>query len=371
MNEKQIREKQITKTSVIGIVANVFLVIFKAAAGFISGSIAIVLDAVNNLTDAVSSIVTIIGVKLAKRKPDEDHPYGHGRVEYFSAIIISGIIIATGITSFVESVKKIINPEPPTYTAVTLIIIVVAIFTKFFLGRFVKEQGEKYNSEALIASGADASFDSIISVATLVCAGIMLLFKINLDGIVGVVIAALIVKAGIEMLGESVSSVLGSRPDSELTIGIKSLIKTIPGVRGAYDLIINDYGPNFAIGSVHVEVDDNMTAKELHHLTKRIQLAVQKEYNMFLTVGFYAHNTADDKYHQMEEEVRAMVTSHEGAVGMHAFFVDDELGLISFDVTVDFKLRDHAEFTHDITSHITEMYPGYRVAINLDANYSD
>ena len=371
MSEKAIREKQITRTSVIGIIANVFLVIFKAAVGLLSGSIAIVLDAVNNLTDAVSSVVTIVGVKLAKRKPTDSHPFGYGRIEYFSAILVSCIILATGVTSFVESVKKILHPESPDYGVVTLIIIVVAIVVKFLLGRYVKAQGEKYNSEALAASGADASFDSLISVATLVCALIMMIFGLNLDGLVGAVIACFIVKAGVEMLLESVGSVMGARPDSELTAGIKALVKTIPGVHGAYDLILNDYGPSFAIGSIHVEVDDTMTAKELHRLTNRVQMAVLKEYSVFLTVGFYAHNTTDAEKEAMEETIRAFILTNEGCIGMHAFYTDDELMLMSFDITIDFKVTDRAALIESVKQGINAVYSGYEITVNLDANYSD
>ena len=370
MSERLEREKQITKTSVIGIIANVFLVIFKAAVGLISGSVSIILDAINNLTDAISSIVTIVGVKLAKRKPNDKYPFGYGRIEYFSAIIVSCIIIATGVTSLVESVKKIIDPVAPEYSAVTIIIIVVAIATKFLLGRYVKGQGQKYNSEALVASGADASFDSLISVATLICAVVMLLFRLNIDGIVGAIISCFICKAGIEMLLESVGSVMGARPDSELVTGIKGLVKSIPGVHGAYDLVLNDYGPAFAIGSIHVEVDDTMTAKELHKLTKHIQSAVLSEYSVFLTVGFYAHNTTDAVKETMENEIRSLVSNHEGAIGMHAFYTDDELMLMSFDVTIDFKVRDRAALISSITDEIENKYPGYTVSINLDANYS-
>ena len=371
MNEKQLREKQITRTSVIGIIVNVCLVAFKATVGLISGSIAIVLDAVNNLTDAVSSVVTIAGVKLAQRKPDDEHPFGHGRLEYFSAIIVACIIVATGVTSLIESVKKILAPEAPEYSVITLVIIVVAIAAKFLLGRFVKAQGEKYNSEALIASGADASFDSIISAATLICALVFILFRFNLDGIVGAVIACFIIKAGAEMFIESVGSVMGARPDSELTLGIKNLVKSIPGVHGAYDLVLNDYGPSFAIGSIHVEVDDTLSAKDLHKLTKNIQLAVRQQYSVILTVGFYAHNTTDPVKEAMEDEVRAIVLSHEGAIGMHAFYADDEMQLISFDITVDFKARDRGAMTQDVINAIKARYPGYKISINLDANYSD
>ncbi len=365
--DAQIREKQITKTSIIGITANVFLVIFKAVVGLISGSIAIVLDAVNNLTDAISSVITIVGIKLAKRRPDETHPYGHGRVEYFSAVIISGIILAAGITSLVESVKKIIDPEKPEYTIGTLIVIVVAIAVKLLLGRYVKAQGKKYNSEALVASGADAGFDAIISLVTLLGAVITMLFDITVDGFLGAAISVFIIKAGIEMLMESIGSIMGARPDAEVTKEIKSMVNSIEGVKGAFDLVLHDYGPDSAMGSVHVELDADLTAEEIHKITKRIQLAVEEKFHVFLAVGLYA---VDQKHAEDRKQIRDVALQHEGALNVHGVFIDDELKYVSFDVMTDFRV-DREALREDLTGHLNEMYPGYEVSIKFDTNYSD
>ena len=361
------REKQITKTSVIGIIANLFLSGFKALVGILSGSIAVILDAVNNLTDALSSVITIAGIKLAKRKPDEDHPYGHGRIEYFSAILIAGIILAAGISSLVESVKKIIHPEMPDYSINTIIVIAAAVVVKFFLGRFVKAQGEKYNSDALVASGSDASFDAIISLATLVGAGITMLFHITLDGFIGAAISCFIIKAGVEMLMESVGSVIGARPDSETTKAIKAAVASVEGVQGAYDLVLHDYGPDSALGSVHIEVDADLTAEEIHRITKRVQLAVNEKFHIFLTVGLYAV----DKAHKEERKaIRDVALSHEGAIGVHGVFIDDDIKYVSFDVMTDFRVnRD--ELRNDLEKHILKIHPGYTIDINFDTNYSD
>ena len=172
------RSSQIIKTSIIGIVTNVLLAAFKAAVGIIASSVAIVMDAVNNLSDALSSVITIVGTKLSQRPADRKHPFGFGRIEYFSAIIIAVIVLSAGITSLIESVKKIFNPVTPSYTTTTLIVIIVAIVVKLLLGRFVKGKGEQLKSDALIASGSDALFDAIITLATLVSAGIMLLWNV-------------------------------------------------------------------------------------------------------------------------------------------------------------------------------------------------
>ena len=197
------RNSQIIRTSWIGIVANVFLAGFKAAVGLLANSVAIVMDAVNNLSDALSSVITIVGTKLSQRPADRKHPFGHGRIEYFSAIIIAVIVLSAGVTSLLESAKKILNPTQPEYTHTTLIVIAVAIIVKLVLGRYVKNKGVQLNSDALIASGSDALFDAIITLTTLVSAGVMLLWGISLDGILGVLISIVIIKAGIEMLSLS------------------------------------------------------------------------------------------------------------------------------------------------------------------------
>lgn len=369
--DAKIREKAITRTSILGIGANVFLASFKAGAGLIAGSIAIVLDAVNNLTDAMSSIITIAGIKLAKKKPDEKHPYGYGRIEYFSTILISLLILFAGGTSLIESVKKILAPEVPDYSVVTIVVIVASVIIKLLLGRYVKSQGEKYNSDALVASGADASFDAIISVSTLVGAIITLIFKISVDGILGAIISCFILKAGAEMFMEAVGHVLGNRPDSEVTKAIKASVREVPGVLGAYDLVVHNYGPDHAIGSVHVEVEDDITAAEFHDITVHIQRKIEQEFKVFLTVGIYAIDIKDKVKVEMRERIIEFCTSHEGVINAHGIYIDQESKYISFDIMCDFSISDKKAFLDKIIKGITDMYEGYTVAPSMDTNYSD
>ncbi len=368
MNEINIREKQITRTSVIGIGANLLLAGFKALVGLAAGSIAIVLDAVNNLTDALSSVITILGVKLAKRRPDEKHPFGYGRVEYFSAVVIAAIVLSAGATSLIESVKKILSPAAPDYSVLTLVTVAAAVAVKLVLGRYVKAQGEKYNSDALIASGSDASFDAIISASTLVGALITMLFGISLDGIIGAVISLFILKAGFEMLLDSVSDIMGSRPDSEITQEIKACVREVPGVLGAYDLVLHNYGPDSAIGSIHVEVPADTDAAALHRLTKAIQSAVLEKFRVFLTVGIYAVDTA----RQAEQErINSIAVKYPGALGTHGVYIDDATKNMSFDVLTDFTVRDKKALCDAIRAELAPFYPGYTIAINCDTNYTD
>ena len=210
------REKIIVRTSIIGIVANIFLAAFKAVIGLMSNSIAIVLDAVNNISDAGSSLITIIGTKLAGREPDKKHPFGYGRIEYLSAMVISVIVLYAGVTSLVESVKKIITPETPEYTATSLVIVGIAVLVKIVLGRYVKSVGLKVNSDSLVNSGEDATLDSVISASTLVAAAVFLIAGISLEAWLGAVISLVIVKSGIEMLKDTVSRLLGERNDPAL-----------------------------------------------------------------------------------------------------------------------------------------------------------
>lgn len=369
--DNMVREKAITRTSIIGICTNVFLAAFKAGAGLVAGSISIVLDAVNNLTDVLSSVITILGIKLAKKKPDENHPYGYGRIEYFSTILIALIVFAAGVASLVESVKKIISPSMPEYSLVTVIIIITSVITKLILGRFVKGQGEKYASDALVASGSDASFDAIISASTLVGAVITYFLQYSVDGIIGAIISAFIVKAGFEMMTEALSHVIGKRPESAITGEIKQTVNAIPGVLGTYDLILHNYGPDSAIGSLHVEVDGKMTATELHALTQKVQRAVLEKFHIFVTVGIYAVDQENEEKTSMREKIGEISKSHEGVLNCHGIFIDLGEKRLSFDVTMDFSIQDKLKMSETIKKEVETAYPGYLVNVNCDTNYSE
>ena len=368
---EQNRDKVIIRTSIIGILTNVLLAAFKAAIGIISNSIAVTLDAVNNLSDALSSIITIIGTKLAGKLPDRKHPLGYGRIEYLSAMIVSGIVLYAGITSAVESVKKIIHPEKPDYSIVSLVIIAVAVLVKIVLGRYVKAKGEQVNSGSLVASGSDAMFDAILSASVLVSAIIYKLSGLSLEAYVGVVIAAFIIKAGIEMMIETLNELLGSRADQEKTDRIKQLLTEDPEVRGAYDLIIYNYGPDKDLASVHLELPDTMTAREIDKLTRRLERKVYKETGVILAaVGLYSYNTGSDKAAEIQKDVHDRVMAHDWAVQVHGFYVDVEAKEMTFDVVLSFDIKPR-EGLQIIYKEISEAYPDYRIHIAPDVDVSD
>ena len=369
--KEQSRDKVIIRTSIIGILTNVFLASFKAVIGLISNSIAVTLDAVNNLSDALSSIITIVGTKLAGKLPDKKHPLGHGRIEYLSAMIVSGIVLYAGITSTVESVKKIIHPEKPDYSVISLVFIAVAVIVKIILGRYVKIKGEQVNSGSLIASGADAMFDAILSASVLASAIIFMLSGFSLEAYVGLIISGFIIKAGIEMMIETINDILGVRVDKEKTDKIKNLLTEEPYVRGAYDLIMYNYGPDKYFASVHLELPDTMTAREIDKLTRKLEKKVYKETGVVLAgVGLYSYNTGNDEASEIQKDVRERVMSHDWAIQLHGFYIEVERKEITFDVVMSFDIKPH-EGIKVIYDELKEAYPEYNIQIRPDVDVSD
>lgn len=366
------REKIIVRTSVIGIIANVFLALFKAVIGVLTHSIAIVLDAVNNISDAGSSLITIVGTKLASREPDKKHPFGYGRIEYLSAMVISVIILYAGITSFVESVKKIISPTTPDYSVVSLIIVGVAVVVKIVLGRYVKSIGVKVNSDSLINSGEDATLDSIISASTLVAALIFMIFGLSLESWLGALISIVIIKSGLEMLKDTISQILGERSDPELARNIKNTVTEFEGVQGAYDLVLNNYGPDAWNGSIHIEVPDTFSADKLDRLIREIQIAVYNKYRVILTaVGVYSVNTKDEKIAAIEKKVRSIVSSHEHVLQMHGFYLNEETSEMRFDVVISFNAANRRDTYMNIIKDVQNSFPDYKLQVALDTDFSE
>ena len=372
MERTKNRNVVIVRTSIIGILANVFLAAFKAVVGITANSIAIVMDAVNNLSDAASSVITIVGTKLAGKEPDRKHPFGYGRIEYLSAMVISLLVLYAGITAFVESVKKIISPDTPDYSAVTLIIVAVAVVVKILLGRYVKSVGEKVNSDSLVNSGEDATLDSVISASTLLAAGIYMVFHISLEAWLGAVIAAVIIKSGIEMLRDTLSKILGERADAQLAQDIKSTVTSYPEISGAYDLVLHNYGPDSYNGSVHIEVPDTLSADDLDKLIRKVTVDVIQKHNVILTaIGVYSINTKDAEAIETRENVRKIVTSNPYVIQMHGFYLDKLEKTIRFDIVVSFDAEDRRQVYQEVCEKVQREYPDYTLQIAMDTDFSE
>ena len=366
-NRKE-REKTIKRTSFIGIAANVLLAAFKALAGYLSGSIAVALDALNSLSDAASSVVTIVGAGIAGRRPDREHPLGHGRAEYVASMTVATIILYAGITAGVEAVKKIINPVEPEYGTVTFVIMSVAVAVKIVLGIYVGRKGRSVDSSALRNSGKDALFDAVISASVLASAVVFLLSGLSLEPYVGLLISAFIVKSGIEMLSESFSDIIGRRADRELSGEIRRIICEEPQVFGAYDLIINDYGPGKLYAAVHVELPDYLTVDEVDKLTRKLQNAVYRATGVILvSVGVYSQNTKNDSFAELRKNVIGIIMSHEWALEVHGFYADSEEKIIRADVVLSFDVEPK-EALKILSEELSGVCDGYALLLTPDVD---
>lgn len=364
------RNAVIVRTSITGIAANIFLAAFKAAVGLLSHSIAVTLDAVNNISDAGSSLITIIGTKLAGKQPDKKHPWGHGRIEYLSAMFIAMIITYAGATSLIESVKKIISPATPEYKTASLIIIAVAVVVKIVLGRYVKKKGEEVRSESLVNSGTDAMMDAVISASTLAAAVIFIFTGLSLEAWLGAVISLLIIKSGVEMLRDTISELLGQRISPETAAEVRSCLMSYPEVRGVYDLIFHDYGPDRINCSAHVEIPDTMTADEIAVLQRQAAIKLYMEKNIVLTaLGVYTESS-DEETKAVRDEVQRLVLSIEHIIQVHGFYLDKEMKCMQFDIIVDFDAPDRNAVYEKAVAAVQEKYPDYRLLAALDTDFS-
>ncbi len=366
------RTREIIRTSIIGIVANVLLSAFKAVIGIISGSVSITLDAVNNISDAMSSLITIIGAKLSAKEPDKKHPYGYGRIEYLSTMAIGVIIAYAGVTSLIESIQKIIKPSDPDYSFFSLIIVGAAIFVKIFLGLYTKASGKKLDSESLVASGKDALNDAIISTSTLIVAIIFVLTRLNLEAFVGLVIALMILKTGYDTLEQTISELLGERIPTTLSKAVKNSIKSFPEVNGVYDLIIHDYGKDRLVGSAHIEVEETLTAACLDGLERNIAEKVYKDTGVTIAgVSVYSTNNSNADALESKAKIKALLPDYPGIMQMHGFYKNSTKKVISFDIVVDFDAKNKSTIRDELLKEVSALFPEYDINITIDYDYSD
>lgn len=363
------REREIVRASVYGIAGNLLLVAFKLAVGFVSHSIAIILDGVNNATDALSSIVTIVGTKLAGRRPDRRHPFGYGRVEYLTSVVIAVIILVAGVVSLRESVVKIIHPGTPSYSVVTIAVIVVAILAKIAIGIMFKRFGDKTQCEALIASGVDSNYDAVLSAGTLVVAAAQNLWGLNIDGIVGLIISLVVCKAGIEVLRDALGPIIGLPEDKKLVNAIAMYVNGFPGVRGTYDIVLDNFGPNEVLGGLHIEVDDAMDARQIHELTRKITEGLAEKFRIRAIVGIYAANR-QGQFADMRADLQKIVVEEPAIGQVHGFYVDTADATVYFDMVVDFS-ADGEAVRDEVVKALAARYPDYSFDVVIDTDYEE
>ena len=367
------REKKILHASMVGIVSNIALCGAKAAIGILSNSIAIVLDAMNNLSDALSSVLTFAGIRLAGRPANRNHPFGFGRFEYLTTMTIALIILATGVFSLVQSFRKAVDPEPSEYTWVGLAVLAAAVAAKLAMSRYFRKSGEAAASETLKVTASDALFDAVITAATLTAALVSVFFGDVapwLDGVLGIGISAVIIRAGFKMVMSPLDRLLGERVDHALIEKLKKEISADSEVKGVYDVIIHDYGPGRKLGSVYIGVEDTMSAHEIQDLTRRIQSRILGRYGILFTIGVHAMNWKDPASRVMYDRIMDMLKRTPGVIEVHGLYIDPKDRTISFDVVVDFNVKDLEGFRRKLVSEVRDCYPDYRSDVVIDYDYS-
>ena len=372
--DKNIREREIIKTSFIGIFGNIILVLIKAFVGIIAGSISIIMDAVNNFTDALSSFITIIGTKLANKMPNKKHPYGYGRIEYITSTLIAMLILFAGGTAIYESIKSIIDyfkyGSMPQFEIYSIIIIASAIFVKVLIGLFFRYKGKKIDSNALRASGLDALFDSVLSLSTLIGMIIAKYANVYIEGYLGILIGIFIIKSGFEVLKESLSSMIGDRFEKEYINEIKNEILNVSGVLGCYDLILNSYGHNKNIGSVHIGVSDELTAIQIQAIEREISNIMYNKYDTIMTIGIYAENLSDDFSKNIYGKILEIINKYEHVLQIHGFYVDYSSRSIYYDLVISFDDDKPAETIRKIKEETLKIINDYNIVINYDQDFS-
>ena len=276
------------------------------------------------------------------------------------------------MTSFVESVKQIIHPETPDYNTVSLVIVAVAVVVKILLGRYVKRVGLRVHSDSLVNSGEDATLDSVISASTLAAAGIFLLFGLSLEAWLGAIISLVIIKSGIEMLRDTISQIMGESNDKDLAREIRKTVVGFPGVQGAYDLVLNNYGPDTWNGSIHIEVPDTYSADQLDQMLREIQMKVYGEHHVDLTaIGVYSVNTRDEEVIQTKRQVEKIVFAHQYVRQMHGFYLTKEQKKIRFDIVVSFDAKDRRAVYREVLADVQKAFPDYELQVAMDTDFAE
>lgn len=369
MEQQEKREKIILKAGLVGIGANAGLAAIKLLISSITGSVAIASDAVNNISDAASSVITILGSKLASKDPDDKHPYGHGRIEYITGLIIAVIVIVAGIEFLKTSVYAILHPKKVVYSWITVLIMSITILAKVALSVYNKKAGKRANSPAVMASGADALGDAAVTSITVIAAVISLFAETHIDGYAGVIVSGFILYSGIKLVTEIFHDIIGKRADRTLADEIYKEIKKTPAVKGAYDLVLHNYGPNRYLGSVNVEIEDTFTVREVTEILNPIQEHIVDVFGIYISFGIYAVNSTDEKIIESRTKIKKILNQWPEIFNMHAFYINEERKTIRFDIIVTFKVKDDRKLKEDIAKEIEQEFPHYKTMIKIDHKF--
>jgi len=372
VTDPKVRQAFGTLCGLVGIGLNVILFGLKYFAGTISGSIAIVADSFNNLSDAGSSLITLLGFRLAGKKPDPDHPYGHGRLEYISGLIVSALILLMGFELGKSSIEKILHPEAVQAGWLPAAILVISICVKVYMCLYKRAVGKKIGSSAMVATAMDSLSDSIATAVVLVSMLIGHFAKINIDGYAGVLVALFILYAGFNAAKETLAPLLGQPPEKEFVNAIEQVVMAHPEIHGIHDLIVHDYGPGRQMISLHAEVNGKDDVFHLHDVIDNIEVELFKQLGCHATIHMDPIETDNEVISALRKEVAELAKTIDASISIHDFRMvpgDTHTNLI-FDAVVPFAFRlKDSEVAAELRRLISGRHPNYYAIITIDHAY--
>lgn len=372
MTKNENRTKIIKQTTIITISTNVLLGIIKLSIGLLLSSVAFLSDGVNNITDSLSSFVTLLGYKASKKRATKSHPFGYGRIEYLSSLFVACLILLTGFSFFFTSIKAVINrTTPERISTLMLIILFLTIIVKISLFFFLKKEGKKANSEALNLSSLDSLFDALITLLTVISSLLSKHFTFSFDGSVGIIISIFILYNGIKSIISTSDTIIGKRPEKEEIAQIRAIIAKYPPLLGGYDIRLHSYGPDSTMGTIDVEVPFSATAESVYEAMEKAKKELRESLNIEFTFGMNAENQEDPRVKEMmDKTLQCLKLSSSYVLGIHGFHVHFDEKRIEFDVVVDFLLKDWDSFRANMTELLELLFPDYSVSFNIDPDYS-
>ncbi len=371
MLESREREKTIKKATNTGIAANMLLGAVKIAVGYLTSSLAFLSDGANNLSDSLSSLVTLIGYKASKRRPTKAHPMGYGRIEYLSALFVSLLVVLTGFEFLKSSINALENPSPVFISPPVIIILLLTVAVKLVLWIYYRKEGKASNCLSLTAASKDSLSDAVISIITIVSGIVSSCTGLFLDGTAGIIVSIFIMWTGVSSIIATSDTILGKRPGKDEVTAIRSIIEKYPPLSGGYDIRIHRYGPESAVGTADVEVPFSADAESIYEAMEKAKKELYSETGIIFTFGLNAENQDDERVKEMmDKTLKCIKMASDDVIGIHGFHVHFEEKRIEFDVVVSFTLRDWDSFRRNLTGILEMVFPDYSVSFNIDPDYS-
>ena len=369
----EVRTRYGMLASVVGIFCNVLLFSVKLTIGLILSSLAVTADAFNNLSDAASSIISFIGVKMAGKPADAEHPFGHGRIEYIAALIVSFLVIEVGFTFFKSSISKILHPEEISFDLVPFVILILSILVKLWMAFFNNKLGKRIDSKVMLATAADSLGDVITTSATVLSIIICHFTSINVDAIAGLIVSSIVIWSGISIAKDTLEPLIGERVPAELYQKITDIVESYDGIVGTHDLIVHNYGPNRSMATIHAEVPNDINIDVSHEIIDKIERDVKKDLNILLVIHMDPVEMRDEEVLSLREKTSRIVHALDPELNFHDFRVlkENEQRNLIFDLVIpdSYSEKDANRVMHQLVSLLHEMDGNVECIITLDRSF--